>query len=138
LNPASQGSGEQSDLVVNFLLLLWLHFHILFSVAYYCCTESTLWHIQKCLQYVLVRFTPSIILLYLLSSLLRIVSTGLVFLFSYMSTYFHHIHPPSPFPYILPLLWILMKRVSTRLSQLTPRWWVCWYKYLRPAVKEET
>jgi hypothetical protein len=31
------------------------------------------------------------------------VSTGLIFPFSYMLyTYVHHIHPPTPFPYILP------------------------------------
>jgi hypothetical protein len=30
------------------------------------------------------------------------VSTGFIFPFSYMNTqYFHHIHPPTPFPYIL-------------------------------------
>jgi hypothetical protein len=32
------------------------------------------------------------------------VSTGLIFPFSYVSMeYFYHIHPPTPFPYILPL-----------------------------------
>jgi hypothetical protein len=50
-----------------------------------------LWHLQMCLQYALVKFTSS--------PLLRIVSTALIFPFSYMSTYFHHIHLPTvPFP----------------------------------------
>jgi hypothetical protein len=34
--------------------------------------------------------------------ILRVVSTGFIFPFSYMSTwYFHHIYPPTLFPYIL-------------------------------------
>jgi hypothetical protein len=42
---------------------------------------------------------PSILLLYFPSPILRIVSTGLIFLFSYMSTkYFHYIHLPTYFP----------------------------------------
>jgi hypothetical protein len=52
-----------------------------------------------CLQYILVRFTPSIIL-----PLLRIISTGFFLLFSYMNTkYIHHIHPHSPFLTIILL-----------------------------------
>jgi hypothetical protein len=47
----------------------------------------------------------SIIPLYSPSTILRIVSTGLIFPFSYMSTlYFHHIHSPTPFSLCLPLL----------------------------------
>jgi hypothetical protein len=33
-------------------------FHGCFSLSYYCCTGGTLWHLQKCLQYILVKFTP--------------------------------------------------------------------------------
>jgi hypothetical protein len=29
---------------------------------YYCCTGGTMWHLQKCLQYIILEFTPSIIL----------------------------------------------------------------------------
>jgi hypothetical protein len=36
----------------------------LFLLSYYCCTRGTVWHLQKFLQYTLVKFTPSIILLY--------------------------------------------------------------------------
>jgi hypothetical protein len=35
-----------------------------FLLSYYCCTESTLWHLKECLQYILVKFTSSIILLH--------------------------------------------------------------------------
>jgi hypothetical protein len=38
-------------------------------------------HLQKCLQYILVRFMPSIILLYSPNAVLRIVSAGLIFPF---------------------------------------------------------
>jgi hypothetical protein len=61
------------------------------------------YHLKKCLQYISVKFTPSIILLYPPSSILRMLSTGLIFPFAYMSTqYFHHVRPPTPFLYILP------------------------------------
>jgi hypothetical protein len=71
-------------------------------LSYYTCTGGTLWHLQKCPQYILTKFTPSIFLLY--SALLKTVSTGLV-PFSYMNTWhFHHMHPPLPFPYALPPL----------------------------------
>jgi hypothetical protein len=47
---------------------------------------------------------PSIILLYPASPIPGVVSTGFIFPFSYVSTwYFHHIQPPSPFPCILYL-----------------------------------
>jgi hypothetical protein len=32
--------------------------------SYYCYTVDTVWHLQKYLQYILVKFTTSIILLY--------------------------------------------------------------------------
>jgi hypothetical protein len=53
-----------------------------------------------CLKYILVGFTPSIILLLSPSSLLRTTSTGFILLFSYMDKkQIHHIHLHSPFPY---------------------------------------
>jgi hypothetical protein len=69
------------DLISN---LLWKYlfppplpcFNCFLFLSYYCCSGGTLWHLQKCLQYILVRFAPSIILLYSLSPILRIVSTG--------------------------------------------------------------
>jgi hypothetical protein len=40
------------------------YFILIFLLSYYCCTGDTLWHLQKFLQYIIVKFTPSIILLY--------------------------------------------------------------------------
>jgi hypothetical protein len=57
-----------------------------------------LWHLQKLLYNIIVGFTLSIILLYPLLFNPRIVSTGLIFPFTYMYTY---IHPPTLSPYIL-------------------------------------
>jgi hypothetical protein len=55
----------------------------------------SLWHI-------IVEITPFIILLYPSSPIPVIVSTGLIFPFTYMYTqYLHHIHLPTPSPHIL-------------------------------------
>jgi hypothetical protein len=58
---------------------------LIFLLSYYC-TGGTLWHLQTFLRYTTVEFTPSTILLYPLSPIPRILSTGLMFPFSYMST----------------------------------------------------
>jgi hypothetical protein len=69
-----------------------LPFTFNFLLSYYSCIGAILWH----LQYILVKFTLSFLFIppY---PILRIVSTGFIFLFSCMSTwYFYHIS------YILP------------------------------------
>jgi hypothetical protein len=68
------------------------------SLLYYCCTGGTLWHLQS--SYIIVEITSCSILLYLPPPILEIVSIGFIFLFSYINTYFYHIQPCSPFPYI--------------------------------------
>jgi hypothetical protein len=83
------------------LLKIFLNFFIVLG-------EDTLWHLQKFLQYIkkkiILESTSSNILLYLPSSIHGIVSTGFIFAFTYICTqYFHHIHPPIPFPHLLPL-----------------------------------
>jgi hypothetical protein len=44
---------------VNIILNL-----ILFLLPYYCYSGGALYYLQKCMQYILVKFTPSITLLY--------------------------------------------------------------------------
>jgi hypothetical protein len=51
---------------------------------------NTLWHLQKFLQYtkyIILEFTPSIILLYSTSPpILQVISKGIIFPYTYMST----------------------------------------------------
>jgi hypothetical protein len=54
---------------------------------------GTVWLSQKVLQYIILEFSPSIILLYP-----PLPIPGLVFPFTHMCTqYLYHIHPPTPF-----------------------------------------
>jgi hypothetical protein len=65
---------------------------------------GTLWNLQMFLQYIILEFT--IFYHSPLSSLPfipGIVSTSLIFPFTYMCTqYLYYIHLPTPFPYLLP------------------------------------
>jgi hypothetical protein len=61
-----------------------------------------LWYLYKCLQYILIRLTPTSFSL-IPPPLLRTIRTGFIILFSYLNTkYIHHILPLSPFPYAFP------------------------------------
>jgi hypothetical protein len=63
-------------------------------------------HLQKFLQYIkyiVLKFTPSSFSFILPQPIPGIISIGIIFLFSNMCTeYLGDIHPPTPFPLLLP------------------------------------
>jgi hypothetical protein len=77
-----------------------------FVLSYYCCTRgSTLRHLQKFFQCILVKFTSPSFSFIPPHPLLRTVSAGLIFPFSYVSTkHFHHFTLLHSFPISSPLL----------------------------------
>jgi hypothetical protein len=85
------------------ILYLFLIFNLL---AYYSCTGSTLWHLQKCLQYILVRFTPSIFFLYVPPHLQQFQQLSLFHFYTWIHNTFTivaFLHPflmPSSFPLV--------------------------------------
>jgi hypothetical protein len=67
---------------------------------------DTLLHLYMCLKYILIRFTYSIVIPHLTSSLVRTISKGFTVLFSHKNTkYIYHICLPwsCPLPSPLPL-----------------------------------
>jgi hypothetical protein len=86
---------------------------------------STLWHLQKLLQYIkyiIIEIIPSIVLLDPPPSIHRIISTGLIFPFTYMCTqYFYHINPPYHFltSSPLPLVPTPQKRLQFCFKKVT-------------------
>jgi hypothetical protein len=72
----------------------------LINLFFYCCAGDTLCHLQRFLQCINISYLNSAPLPFFYPSplILGIVSTGLIFLFTYMCTqHLHHIHPPTEF-----------------------------------------
>jgi hypothetical protein len=61
-----------------------------------------------------------------------VISAGLIFPFSYMNAYFHHIHSPTTFTYILPLPLIQ----APQTGPVLPSWSLFFEKKTFPFVKD--
>jgi hypothetical protein len=70
-------------LCARYLLPKPLIFFVLVLLLYHCCTEGTLWQLQKCLHYTLHPLHHSPLSPF---PILRIVSTGFIFSFLHLST----------------------------------------------------
>jgi hypothetical protein len=89
-------SSPKSSEIKNLILIVILRMIFFYLLVHYGCTWSALWHLQKCLQYNLVRFTPSFSFIPLPYFLEQFWQTSL-FHFQTCTFYFHHICPPLPF-----------------------------------------
>jgi hypothetical protein len=93
-----QYTGGCAHVICKYYTFLFFTFHFLYD-----CSGGTLGYLQKCLQYILVRFTLSDILLLPLSHSWNSFNRSHFSIFIHEYRIFPHIHPLSPLPYILPL-----------------------------------
>jgi hypothetical protein len=69
------------------------------------------------IKYLVLEFTPSTTLLYPFPHIPGIVSTDIIFPFTYMfPQYLHHIHPSMPFPHLFLLYWYQPPQMGPVLS----------------------
>jgi hypothetical protein len=103
--------------VVTYFYLNWF---VVILLAYSNRTGDTLWYLHMCLRYILVEFTPSVVLPLPPPPLLTAILIGFILLFPYMDKkYIHRKYPSSSFSSCadtLPVVPTLEKIYFTLLS----------------------